>query len=177
MVRWTYRDVTLLFCAAVFCGSLLAQTGKTITLRMLDGKTGKLIATSYFLVTVDHEKAAHADWVVQNEDGTGKLTLPKDASVLSIQATYDSAMSIYVNCDSAEGDKDPTAHWYSVAQILASGVVAPNGCVKPRESPKFMTAIKRKEAEKPKPVAKPGEFVFYVRERNLWENARDFSSQ
>ena len=59
------------------CGCLFAQSEKTITIRMLDGKTGKPIEASGFLVRVDHEQTVHADWVVQNEDGTGKLTLPR----------------------------------------------------------------------------------------------------
>jgi hypothetical protein len=165
MIPRTYRNLALLFCMAVFCGSLLAQTGKTITLRMMDGKTGKLIETSHFMVRVDHQETVHADWVVQNENGTGKLTLPKGASLLLIQATYDSATQIYVNCDATSQKEDPIGHWYSIAEILASGVVAPNGCVRP------------KEAAKLKPAAKPGEFVFFVRTRNWREQAQDFSSR
>ena len=79
MARQIHRVLLLLLCMAAFCascGSLLAQTQKTITLRMMDGKTGKLIATSDFLVRIDHQQTVHANWVTMNEDGTGKLTLP-----------------------------------------------------------------------------------------------------
>jgi hypothetical protein len=48
---------------AAFCGVLCAQTGKTITLRMMDGKTGRLIATSDFLARIDHQQTVHANWV------------------------------------------------------------------------------------------------------------------
>ena len=150
-----------MFCLAAFCGCLCAQTGKTITVRMLNGKTGKLIATSNFLVRIDHEQTVHADWVVQNEDGTGKLTLPGSAAALSIKATYDGAMYVYVNCDAATGKGNPTDRWYGVSEILTSGVVAANGCVKP------------KDAAKLKFVAKPGEFVFFVRKLNPLEQIEE----
>ena len=114
MVRRTLGMLTLLLCAAALCGSLSAQTEKTITIRMLDSRTGHLIATSDFLVRINHEETVHPNWVRQNEDGTGN--------------------------------------------ILTSGVAAPNGCSK-------QTAL-----------AKPGEFVFFVRKQNLREQTQDYSS-
>jgi hypothetical protein len=167
MLRLTHRAFTLLVCMAAFCGLLCAQTGKTITVRMLDGKTGKLITASNFLVRVDHEPTVHADWVVQNEDGTGKLTLPRSASLLSIQATYQSSMAIYVNCDSASEKENPVGRWYSIAEILSLGVTAPNGCVKPAEDAKL------KPLAIPTPAAKPGEFVFFVRKQNWREQMQE----
>lgn len=184
MLRLTHRALILLVCMAALCGLLRAQTGKTITLRMLDGKTGKLIETSNFLVRIDHEPAVHADWVVQNEDGTGKLTLPRSASVLSIQATYDSAMQIYVNCETVGGKADPVALWYSVAEILTLGVATPNGCEKNAEAAKFKALAKLKPGAKRTPAAQPalvvnpGEFVFYVRKQNWREQIReDYSAR
>jgi hypothetical protein len=147
-----------------FGGLLYAQTGKTITVRMLDGKTGKLITTSTFMVRVDRESTVHADWVTPNEDGTGKLSLPRSASLLSIRGTYDSSMTIYVNCDSASEKKNPIDHWYSIAEILSLGIAAPNSCVKPAEAAKF------------KPAAKPGEFVFFVRKENWREQMQEDES-
>jgi hypothetical protein len=157
MAQWTHRGIALLFCMAVCCGCLGAQTAKTVTIRMLNGKTGKLIATSHYLVRINHEQTVHGDWVVQNEDGTGKLTVPSGASVFSIQATYESALYIYFNCDSATGKENPGQHWYGLSEILTSGVVAPNGCRSPKDAAKF------------KPIAKPGEFVFFVRELSARE--------
>src|SRR5208337_5630169 len=95
----------------------------------------------------------HANWVRQNEDGTGRLTVPQDASLLAAQATYDNTMQIYVNCDSSK-EKDPVARWYAVSDILTTGIVAPTGCSQ-------RTA-----------VAKPGEFVFFVRRRNWVEQMK-----
>jgi hypothetical protein len=156
---------TLLYAALSMaaCNSLLAgQAPAPITVRMLDSKTGLLIATSNFLVRINHQQDAHGDWVRQNEDGTGKMTLPSNSTMLSIHATYESATLIYANCDA---DKDRGSaehapgqdHWYSVADILSSGVVAPNNC------------IGRKVPEKLQVIAKPGEFVFFVRPLNSRE--------
>ncbi len=155
-----------LLCLAALLGSAGAQPDKTITLRMLDSKTGLLIATSNFLVRINHQQEVHADWVKQSEDGTGSLTLPANAEVVSIHATYDSAMLIYANCDA---DKDHASadhaaspeHWYPVADILAKGIAAPNGCVG------------KKVPDRLQVIVKPGEFVFFVRPLNAREQFRN----
>jgi hypothetical protein len=139
---------------------LQAQTGNTITLRMMDAKTGKMISTTDFLVQINHQQSVHADWVQLNDDGSGKLTLPPDASLILIHGKYDNSMSIYVNCDSVRKGKIPTMdsqvgdHWYPVADILKSGIVTHNGCGK--DSTSF--------------APKPGEFVFFVRKLNWRES-------
>lgn len=161
--------MALLFCLAAFCGCLGAQTGKaaaiqkekTITIRILDSKTGKPVEPTNYLVRVDHEQTIHANWVAQNEDGTGTLTVPNEALVFSLQATYDSATNIYVNCDSVIAKTNSAEHWYSVSEILTSGVVASNGCRKPKDAAKLRF------------VAQPGEFVFFVRELSAREQLRD----
>jgi adhesin HecA-like repeat protein len=143
-----------------------AQTASTITVRMLDNRTGLLIASSNYLVRADHKADLHGTWITQDEDGTGKLTLPAGVDVISIHATYDAATMTYVNCDA---DKDhgsaerapATDHWYSVASIVSSGVVAPNNCVG------------KKVPEKLQVVAKPGEFVFFVRPMNAKEQFKE----
>ncbi len=89
----------------------------------------------------------------------GKFTVPGDAAVVSIHATYDTSMQMYVNCDSAQGEAEPSRpHWYAVSAILTSGVVAPNGCSKRTET------------------AQPGEFVFFVRKQTRREQTREYSS-
>jgi len=156
----------LLLCMAALCGSVYAQTEKTVTIRMLDSKTGLLIATSDFQVRVNHEATVHGDWVKLNEEGTGKLTLPNDADVVSIHATYDGAMYIYTNCDAVKdrGSSQRVAspdRWYSVSAILKSGVLAPNDCVG------------NKVPDRLQVVAKPGEFVFFVRKLTALEQSRE----
>jgi hypothetical protein len=139
---------------------------------MLDGRTARLIMTTDFLVQVNHQQEQHANWVTLNEDGSGKLTLPADATEISIHGKYDSSMSIYTNCDMEKGkgilenqglieSATMPDRWYPVADILSSGVVAANGCVS------------KKEAAKQKIAAKPGEFVFFVRKKNWREENSD----
>lgn len=165
MVRFA-RCLLPAFCLAALSVSLPAQSEKTVTLRMLDGKTGVLIASSNFLVRVNHLEAVHADWVKQNEDGSGNLPLPAHADVLSVHATYESATQVYVNCDAdkdhGSADHSPaTDKWYSVQTILTSGVVAPNDCVG------------KKVPDRLQVIARPGEFVFFVRKLNAREQMRE----
>jgi hypothetical protein len=153
-------------CAGALCGLVCAQAQKTITIRMLDSRSGKLISTAAFLVRINNEQTAHADWVSTNQDGSGKLTLPDDATQVSIRATYDNTISFYLNCDA---NKEPKAadqdasqdRWYKVSDILTLGVVAPNGCGG------------KKVPDKLQFVAKPGEFIFFVRKRNPFEQFKD----
>jgi hypothetical protein len=158
MIRSSLR-LLFLFAAFAACGlGLHAQAGKKITIRMLDAKTGHLIPSDDFLVRVDHEADvhAHADWVKQNEDGSGDLVIPADAVILSIQGKFDSSMAIYINCDTVLDKPNPLMHWYKVADILSSGVVAPNGCSKLKD------------------IAKPGEFVFFVRKPGWRDQVQDY---
>jgi hypothetical protein len=166
MVRRIQALILLLLCAAALCGSVRAQTGKTITIRMLDSRTGHLIATLDYLVRIDHLETLHANWVKQNEDGTGRLTLPPEATTLSVHATYASTTMFYIDCDTDKerGSSRSAAgveRWYSVADIVASGVVAPSYCGGKKVSDKMQV------------VANPGEFVFFVRKANAKEQFAD----
>lgn len=163
LARWTHSELLLMLCISAFCGSLAAQTEKTITIRMLDDRTGHRVEASTFLVRIDHQTALHGEWIHQNEDGTVEMKLPSAVSVFSIQATYETSTQVFVNCDSAEEKGNPVDRWYKVSDILASGVISPNTCVKPKEAAKLQTTVK------------PGEFVFYVRKRNLREKISDYS--
>ncbi len=150
------------FClAAAFPLTLRAQTGNTMTVLMVDGRTGKAIAPSNFVVRVDHLDAIHNEWLQLGDDGTGKVTVPAGASFLSIQGTYNNSMDIYVNCDAGMEKDTSTLHWYSIVDILASGVSAPNEC------------YKGKFAEAAHVAPKPGQFVFYVRKNNWHESQMD----
>lgn len=161
--------------AIVCCSAALAPSHslaqmqlqpRTITVRMIDSRTGLLISTENFLVRVDHKKEQHGDWTEKNEDGTSKLTLPGAVELISIHATYDYATQTYSNCD-VNKDHGGSDHapkpdvWYSVEAILATGVVAPNDCVG------------KKVPEKLQLVAKPGEFIFFVRPESSMEKMRD----
>jgi hypothetical protein len=166
MARLAFRALLLYFCMASFCAFLSAQTEKTITIRMLDSRSGKLIATSDFLVSINHEKTVHGNWVQKSEEGVGVMKLPPEATEILVHATYDGAMSIYDNCDAVKdlGTADHAAaldHWYALSEILAKGIVAPNGCVG------------KKVPDKLQVFAKPGEFVFFVRHRTPFEQLHE----
>lgn len=152
MLERILKALLTVACAAVCCGSLAAQTAKTITIRMIDGASGKPLSSSSVLIRINHLPTPHGDWVHANEDGTATVTLPPDATLLTPQASYGDAMDSYVNCDAVKDKEFVGPHWYAVSEILATGVVTPNGCGK-------RTA-----------VAKPGEFVFFVRAKN-WRDS------
>lgn len=146
------RSISL-FIALAFIPILLhAQDATSISIRLLDGKTGLPVKASNFLVRVDHHDTVHPDWVKIADDGTVVVTLPDDAKEISLKATYDMGMDTYINCDAArESDKERDI-WYSIATILKSGIVAPDECDK--------TSFK----------SKPGEFIFFVRKRSWHDN-------
>lgn len=166
MVRLAFRALLLILCIGAICATLSAQSQKTITIRMLDSKSGKLIATSDFLVRINHDQTVHGDWVQKNEEGVGVMKLPPDATEILVHATYDGAMSVYDNCDAVKdlGTAEHAAaldHWYPVSDILSKGVVAPNGCVG------------KKVPDKLQVFAKPGEFVFFVRHKTPYEQLKE----
>ena len=158
MARWNRSALLMVAALVVCCGSLPAQTPKSITIRVLDPHTGKALVTSSVLIRVDHQKTVHANWVALNEDLTGKATLPADAALLAAQASYDNTMELYINCDSVKDNPPTGPHWYKLSDILATGVVAANGCSK-------RTA-----------AAKPGEFILFARRKN-WHDSieQDFT--
>ena len=141
----------------VICQSVSAQATTAITLRILDGKSGQRITPTGFLVRFDHQSSAHNEWVRPNEDGTAQLTLPNEASVFMIHATYDSSTEIYLNCDAVKRYQTANPRWYSVSDIAPKGQVAQNGCIDQAHEDKLRT------------TANPGEFVLYVRKDWLKE--------
>jgi hypothetical protein len=147
-----FRALFILALLTAFSISFHSQTPNTISIRLLDGKTGLPVRASNFLVRVDHNDTMHPDWVKINDDGTVVVTLPADAKEISVKATYGMGIDTYVNCDAAkESDKERNI-WYPIATILSAGIVAPNECAK--------TDFK----------AKPGELIFFVRKRAWNDN-------
>jgi hypothetical protein len=145
----------LLLCASLLISAGYAQSARPITIRILDSKTARPVVPTNFLVRINHQKDIHANWVTQNENRTATLTIPADATVISIQATYDGAMQIFVNCDTVIDQQNPQQHWYPVSTILTSGIVAPNGCSKMKDT------------------AQPGELILFVRKANFRERTQD----
>jgi hypothetical protein len=146
-----FRAFIAPLCAAVLLAGLHAQTENTIHIRLLDGKTGLPLKASNYLVRIDHHDTPHNDWVHMDDDGSVTVTLPSDAREIAIKATYDFSTQTFINCDAAKETDKERDLWYPLAQILQSGVVAPNEC--------SLTHY----------TAKPGEFVFFVRKRTWRE--------
>jgi hypothetical protein len=146
-----FRAFIAPLCAAVLCAGLHAQTENTIHIRLLDGKTGLPLKASNYMVRIDHHDTPHNDWVHMDDDGTVTVTLPPDTREIAIKATYDFSTQTYINCDAAKETDKERDIWYPLAQILQSGVVAPNECSQTHYT------------------AKPGEFVFFVRKRTWRE--------
>lgn len=128
------------------------QSPKTITIVMLDGKTGKPLVPNNYVVRLDHLDAIHNEALQINDDGAGKVTVPSGTSFLSVQGTYHDSIEIYINCDAGLEKNTSTLHWYSVADITNSGVVAPDECYKGKYTDDFGI------------TPKPGQFIFFVRE-------------
>ncbi len=159
VARLTIPAILAFVSISTGCATLNAQndpTGQTVTvsIRMLDGKTGLPVKASNYLVRVDHHDTYHSDWVTINDDGTVIVTVPADAKEISLKATYGRGMDMFVNCDAAKQSDKERNIWYSLATILSTGIVAPDECDK--------TAFK----------PKPGEFTFFVRKR-AWHDPLD----
>lgn len=157
MLQRTFRGLVLVLWTAAVCGYGYAQTANTITLRLLNGKTGRLVSPTGILVRANHLPTDHGDWTKQNDDGTAELKVPGDVSVLLIHATYEDSTEYFINCDGPKQTDTPAELWYATSDIMTKGVVAPDGCLKP------------KAVEKLKVSAKPGELVLFVRKLNWRE--------
>ena len=144
---------TLLLCAlaVALCGPLHAQAVSTIQISLRDGKTGLPAEAVNFMVRIDHHDTVHNEWVRIGDDGVVTVTLPADAKLVAVKATYDLGMETYINCDAAKETDKERDFWYPVSQILATGLVASNECSKTQYT------------------ASPGEFVFFVRKRTWRE--------
>jgi len=105
--------VSLLFvCMVALCSVLQAESTKTITLKIFDGKSGRPVVPTGYQVRVDHQQAFHDDWVKQNEDGTAELTIPEGTHEIALHLAYDHSMEVYINCDA---DKNSFGDvWYQV---------------------------------------------------------------
>jgi hypothetical protein len=145
----------------LLCLTASGQGARTITVRLLDSKTGQRLTPSGLLVRINHETAEHVEWARANEDGTWNLTVPEAASVVLVHFTYDSSMNTYVNCDADKRYQSASPRWYAISEIVDKGIVTSNGCIKPSQE------------EKLKAAAKPGEAVFYVRKQNWREGVQD----
>ena len=138
----------LFVCSVSNCVSAVAQSPRSITIKMLNSQTGQTISTSEFQIWIG-ESVAEArtgrnpdQRVKPNKDGIGEATFKSGAEVITVHA-QDRTTWGYVNCDAVKTFGWRGEQWYSITQIMESGIAAPNHC-------------NRKKA-----LAKPGEFVFF----------------
>jgi hypothetical protein len=157
--RTLIRTFSRLAWVFAVCTALHAQDYNLITVTLRDGRTGKKITPSNFLLRVDHFETVHGEWVKIYDDGTVAIRVPPEAKVISLQATYESGMDTYINCDASKQNDPEREIWYPVDVILKAGVVAPNECSKTEYT------------------AKPGEFVFFVRKRSVLDRIRNPDEQ
>ena len=150
------RAVASLAAFAAFSLSVNAQQAKPpariITIVMADGKTGKTLIPNNFVIRFNHLNAIRNETLVVDDDGSGRVKVLANATLISVQGTYHNSIDLYVNCDAGMERDTSTLHWYPIADIVNTGVAAPNECYKGKYA---------KTAAIP-PV--PGEFIFYVRE-------------
>ena len=137
----------------------LAQQAKppaqrVITIIMANGRNGKTLIPDNFVIRFNHLNAIRNDTLTLNDDGTGKVRVPANATYVAVQGTYHKSIDLYVNCDAAMEKDINTLHWYSIDEIVSTGVTAPNDCA---------------HGKYPIPAA-PGELIFYVREIG-WHDA------
>jgi len=138
-------------CSVRSNGQSRSDENRTIIIRMLDSETGQQIPPSTFMVYFgDSVKSAKWGrspdlWVHPEKDGTGRITLPPSAAVFSVFVPDGQDSRAYMKCDTVTKLGHYREHWYPVATIVASGIVAPNHCSRQGV------------------LAKPGEFVFFVR--------------
>ena len=140
---------------AAICTASSAQTNRTIKIRMLNSKTGQPITTSEIEVRIrTSSSSAGATGVapIYVRPKEEKAVFPISVSDIRVYAR--DGVWGYVNCDSVK-DRSLTEHWYSISEIIASGIAAPNRCNKRTVN------------------AQPGEFVFFVRPMTSWEKFRE----
>lgn len=153
------RMIFALALLIVPAATLHAQTAKTVTVRVLDGKTGDPVTPDNVVVRIDRQSTIHVEWVKLDDHGVATVTLPATATSVSVHASYGETMDYYVNCDVARQKNSSQETWYPLGDILTQGLVMPNECGRARS------------ARSLKIEPKPGEFVVYVRKRNWHDGA------
>jgi hypothetical protein len=155
-VRFTTGKIIRLFSSiilvALVCNYLCAQPEKVITIRLVDSKTGSPVIQDNLKlqVWINHNTRDHGISLQQDKTGEASLAITEEMRSILILVPQAKDGWCLVNCDSVK-DHPYVAHWYSVADILKSGVVEPNHC------------------NNRKTVAKPGEIVIFIRPPTFWE--------
>ena len=126
----TIRKIALLgLQAGISCIASFSQAGEHIVIKILDSQTGKLITSFQPEIWTDHQLAVSKAKAKLSSEGTWEATLPNDASVISVQAQYNADL-YFANCDAEKDHLVFSGHWYSVKDVVAQGITAPNFCTR-----------------------------------------------
>jgi len=137
------------------CGIASAQSEQSFSIRVFDSKSGLPFVRDglEFEVFIDHDLYRSIP-VKQDKDGVGRVMLSPGIKEVNIYVANSKDICCYVSCDLAKHMSMPTL-WYSISEIVLTGISAPNGCSKKRVT------------------AQPGEFIFFVRPATFWEKFGD----
>ncbi|MHB1960480.1 MAG: hypothetical protein ACYCO5_15820 [Acidobacteriaceae bacterium] len=143
-MRKTFHPGTLIaFMALIsFWTPLLRGQGAVVTVRLVNGKSGKPVTDENLNVWIDN--STDSQLFRPDRDGVIKLSVPSNGA-LSF------ASNIQVTCHPYSKDEH-LLRKYQVSEILEHGIADQNLC---------STKIHAK--------AHPGEFVFFERPRTFWE--------
>ena len=121
---------------------------RTITIRLLDGRTGKPIITDEAEVWIDKDQS-HVLTVHAALDGIATVQVPSGVTEVYVTARQD---GWYLN--HCEVTKEKPVSSFSMEQITKDGVVSANRC-------------SRKTA-----VARPGELTMFLHYQNIWDKMK-----
>ena len=125
------RALASLAVMTAFCVALNAQAVQTISIRLLDGKTGLPVKASNFLVRVDHNDTVHQRLGQDQRRWHRSRHSPRRRQRDLRQGHLRMGMDTYVDCDAAkESDKERNI-WYPVSTILAPGSSRPTSAARP----------------------------------------------
>ena len=97
MIQRTFRSLVLVLWSAAVCGYCTRKSRKTITLRVLDGKTGRLVSPTGILVRANHLPTDHGDG--HRKTMARRSESARGRQAFSVHATYENSMEYFVNCD------------------------------------------------------------------------------
>src|SRR5215469_14335504 len=87
--------------------------------------TSEIEVTMLPLLTQLENQRLIRSMFAQTRTVAGELSIPAHVTDISVFAYYSPAHWGYVNCDSVR-DRTRKDHWYTVSQILSTGVAAQN---------------------------------------------------
>jgi hypothetical protein len=118
-----------LFVMLLIVGSIaMPLSAQSITVRLLDGKTGKPIADKNITVRWDSDRTIGGTVVRIGKDGTGHVDVPRNATGFLLmegpKGGSESNRLAYSDCNVRVGP------YNSVSDVLSHGVVPGNTCSK-----------------------------------------------